>query len=89
MEETTTWRRKIQTEMALAGEAWKDVVYCTLSGEELDTKFDSGFGGSKGKPFTLWTKERVYFPVVYDGAEWASSVARNPDGKPTKHCGGE
>jgi hypothetical protein len=31
-----------------------------------------------GKPFLLWTNDRVYFLVIYDGKEWAGSVPRNP-----------
>ena len=57
--------------------------------EELLKEFDGGFGCSEGEPFTLWTTNRVYFPVVYDGAEWCASVSRNPDGKPTYHIGGQ
>ena len=51
-------------------------------------KFGNGFGAHEGIPFTMWTKKRVYFPVEYDGAEWVSSVSRNPDGEPTGHVGG-
>ena len=54
-----------------------------VRGETLDNI------GSEGKPFTIWTANTVYFPVVYDGAEWVGSVSRNPDGKPTDHQGGE
>lgn len=86
---TATWRKLITEQMALCGEGWSDVVSSTLSGDELNKEFDSGYGGSDGQPFTLWTEKRVYFPVVYDGAEWVGSVSRNPDGKPTGHMGGE
>jgi hypothetical protein len=75
--------------MQLHSETFDDVVSCTLTAEELCVKFDSGYGMSEGKPFTIWTANRVYFPAVYDGAEWAESVSRNPDGKPTSHIGGE
>ena len=70
-------------------DGWENVVKCTLTEAELDVPFDSGYGGSRGKPFTLWTKTRVYFPVVYDGAEWVSSVPRDPCDAPTLHVGGE
>lgn len=83
----TSWRQLIVAEMRLRDETWREVKSCTLTEEELDEKFDAGFGLPEGKPFTLWTENRVYFPVEYDGAERAASVARNPDGKATEHVG--
>jgi len=85
----TTWRKEISAALKSAGEKWTDVESNTLSEAELDVVFDGGYGGSEGKAFTMWTHNRVYFPVVYDGAEWVESVSRNPDGKPTRHKGGE
>jgi hypothetical protein len=85
----TNWRTMIGANMAEHGESPDDIVSCTLTDTELDETFDNGFGGSEGKPFTLWTKKRVYFPVVYDGAEWVASVSRRPNGKATPHVGGE
>lgn len=83
-----SWRLLIATELKNQGETWNDVVLCTLLDDELDETFDSGFGAPEGKPFTLWTQKRVYFPVCYDGAEWVSSVSRVPDYVATKHVGG-
>lgn len=85
----TSWRDLIGKELTQNGESWDDVDSNTLSESEMDTKFNDGWGGSEGKPFTLWTHRRVYFPVVYDGAEWVGSVSRNPDGVPTEHQGGQ
>lgn len=85
----TTWKDQILEEMSMVGETFQDVVSCTLTDEDLLKEFDDGYGGSQGLAFTLWTADRVYFPAVYDGAEWACSVSRNPDGKPTRHVGGE
>jgi hypothetical protein len=84
----TTWKEQILDEMNVVGETFQDVVSCTLTDEELLKKFNRGFGSKEGLAFTLWTSNRVYFPVVYDGAEWVQSVSRNPDGKPTDHVGG-
>ena len=84
----TNWKELIQHEMKKQGETFEDLVECTLNDEELVVEFDNGYGGEEGKPFTLWTNNRVYFPVVYDGSEWVGSVSRNPDGKPTYHLGG-
>ena len=83
-----TWRGYIEDAMKDNGESWSDVVSCTLSGEGLDKPFDSGYGGTEGDPFTVWTARRVYFPACYDGAEWCASVSRNPDGMATEHIGG-
>lgn len=97
----TSWREEITRAMKKHNETFDDVevvVLATkeydeeptlLSADELDRKFDPDFGGSNGSSFTLWTRNRVYFPVVYDGSEWASSVPRNPCTEATKHVGGE
>ncbi len=84
----STWRQLIEEEMRRHGETFEDVVSCTLSEEELDEKFNDGFGTEEGVPFSLWTHKRVYFPVVYDGSEWTTSVSRHPDERPQGHVGG-
>ena len=84
-----TWRKEITALMRVYEETWGDIVSCTLTDLELDEKFDDGYGGSEGAPFTVWTHGRVYFPAVYDGSEWVASVSRNPDGIATSHVGGE
>jgi hypothetical protein len=86
--EVSTWRKEIQEALEENGEGWGDIESITLNEYELDIVFDSGYGGTEGKPFTVWTKNRVYFPAVYDGAEWVAFVSRNPDDKPTEHVGG-
>lgn len=55
----------------------------------LDVAFDSDYGSSAGPAVLIWTEERVYFPVVYDGAEWLESVPRNPVPHPKGHVGGQ
>lgn len=83
------WRTLITEAMQECKENWPDVVACTLTDQELDKPFSDDYGGTEGKSFTLWTVHRVYFPVVYDGAEWCASVSRNPDRTPTCHVGGQ
>jgi hypothetical protein len=51
-------------------------------------QFDYGFGGTEGSPFTAWTEERVYFPIMYDGSEWVGSAPRSPNGEALEHQGG-
>lgn len=67
------------------GETWANVVACTLYDEILDVEFEDGFGSPEGKPFTLWTEQRVYFPVEYDGAESVASAPRNPCDEVMEH----
>ena len=89
--QASTWRELITSALEEKDETWKDVEYCTLTEEQLDKEFDSGYGCSLGTPFTMWTKNRVYFPAVYDENEWVASVPRNPNGsdsEETCHVGG-
>lgn len=92
-----TWAEMIAAELARRGETMADIECSTLSAEDMAVEFDNGFGCVEGKPFTVWTKRFVLFPVVYDGSESVGSVARHPvslsdsdDGRPapTKHIGG-
>jgi hypothetical protein len=84
----TTWRALITQALAEHGESWADVEACTLTDAALDRPFNAGFGHPEGEPFTLWTTHRVYFPGVWDGAEWVDSVPRHPNGEATEHVGG-
>ena len=62
--------------------------YISLN-ELLRREFDAGFGCIDGYNFILYTKDWVYFPCCYDGAEWIDRVPRHPnkDYIP-KHFGG-
>lgn len=83
-----SWRELIVHEANRNGDNL-DSLLCTLSDTELDVKFDDGYGASEGKPFSAWTHSFVYFPVVYDGAEWVGSAPRNPCDVATEHQGGQ
>ena len=85
----TCWKDLISEAMEEKKESWKDVVQCTLSKEDLLAEFDDSYGATEGRPFTLWTKERVYFPAVYDGEERVASAPRNPCDEATRPVGGE
>lgn len=85
----TTWRRALERCMHRHGEQLSDIVSNTMTAAEMDTEFNDDYGGSEGCPFTVWTQYRVYFPAVYDGAEWVTSVPRSPNGERTEHVGGE
>ena len=83
-----TWRELIVHELWNQSERWNDVIQCTLTEDELDVEFSEGYGAEEGKPFTLWTTKRVYFPIVYDGSEWVGSAPRNPCDEAMRHQGG-
>ena len=85
--ELSTWKEMIQDEMDDNNDSFDNLAHSTLTEAEMREKFDCGFGGSEGQPFTVWTKNFVYFPVVYDGAEWVGSVPRNPCNVKTEHQG--
>ena len=87
-EKMENWKTMLDEALKENGESWDDVEANTMTEEEMAKGFDAGYGGTEGCPFTIWTKNTVYFPVCYDGAEWVGSVARNPDGRPTNHQGG-
>lgn len=98
----TTWRELIEREMVKNGESWANVIseaigtrtiftgygqdWTDLPGD-LDDHFDNGFGGIEGCSFAVWTRKYVYFPCVYDGAEWCGSVSRYPNYTPIEHIG--
>jgi hypothetical protein len=82
------WKDEITGRMSLNKDSWENVESCTLSEERLAREFDADYGGTEGDEFTIWTTHYIYFPVCYDGAEWADSISRNPDGNATGHIGG-
>ena len=91
----TTWLESILEEMARvnkrepayaeAPESFGEVVAIAPPDLDLNREFDDGFGAAEGKPFTLWTRRRVYFPTEYDGAEEVLSVPRDPCDEVTVH----
>jgi hypothetical protein len=84
-----TWRELITKTMSRFDENFEDVVHSVSENDNwLDINFDNGYGLAEGQPFTLWTKNRVYFPVQYDGSEWVESVPRNPNQEVKSHIGG-
>lgn len=84
----TNWKKGITTEMKAHNDSWDNLKKSTLSDEELEINFDNSYGGTEGSEFTLWTKDRVYFPICYDGSEWVGSVPRKPSNEKTHHHGG-
>lgn len=83
-----TWRNLLEDAFKSRGEDFSKMV-STMTDEELDTRFDTGYGGHEGCAFTAWGDKYVYFPIVYDGAEWVGSAPRNPCDEASEHQGGE
>lgn len=84
----TNWYMHLQRAANKRGEKIEELVH-TMTDKELHEKFDDGFGSASGCAFTAWGKNWVYFPIVYDGAEWVGSAPRNPCGTKLKHQGGQ
>lgn len=82
------WRNMLKAEFEARGDDFAKMT-TTLTEEQLNRVFDTGFGGSEGAPFTAWGEEYVYFPVVYDGAEWVGSAPRFICDEATEHVGGQ
>jgi len=82
------WKKEIIEECERYNEDTSSLVY-TISDEELNKEFDSGYGMGEGCMFTAWSTNRVYFPVVYDGSEWVGSAPRNPCEESCRHVGGQ
>ena len=53
----------------------------------LSREFNSGYGGAEGQSFFAWSRDFVYFCVVYDGSEWISRIPRDPSKEKVKHIG--
>ena len=83
-----TWRKKIEDEMIIHNDNFENLEYnISERSNWLDIEFNDSYGSVEGFSFTLWTKDRVYFPVQYDGSEWCKSVPRNPCEEITGHIG--
>lgn len=86
--EKTNWKKLIQDALEDTGESYSELI-STLSQEELEEEFDSGYGKITSKPFTAWGKEFVYFPLEYDGSERVGYAPRNPGNITMRHQGGD
>jgi hypothetical protein len=83
----TSWSALI-TECMEKNKITEPLIHCTLTVGELYSQFDNGFGSTQGIPFTAWSENYVFFPVIYDGAEWVDYVPRNPCDFKKDHVGG-
>jgi len=89
MSNKDTWRVMISEHMSSCEKfEGQEIIANTLTEEELNREFYSGYGGEEGVRFTAWTQNYVLFPACYDGAEWVESVPRYPCEEKTFHVGG-
>lgn len=82
-----SWEEMLKEAFKDDGEDF-DKMICTLSKDALKKRFDTGYGGTEGEPFTAWGEKWVYFPICYDGAEWVGHAPRNPCDIAMGHQGG-
>lgn len=70
--------------------AGKDKIIAKAPDDETvwSAMFHDGYGSPEGAPILAWSKTRVYFPVMYDGAEWIDSAPRKPQTDGQGHVGG-
>lgn len=85
----TTWRKELTSAKEEAKDQTPIIALAPNDVTVWDQEFYPGYGRSYGAPVLAWTEARVYFPVVYDGAEWLESVPRNPVSNGRPHVGGE
>ena len=91
VERGDNWESIVKVCLADKVYPWDDVDFKKKHGDTpwYAVEFDSGYGGVEGIAFMLWTGSYVYFPIMYDGAEWVESVPRNPtDDVKLGHFGG-
>lgn len=84
---TDSWREMLADEMKQHDDKGPVVAYAPDE-TAFDILFNSDYGHDEGPPVLAWTETRVYFPVVYDGAEWMGSAPRNPTDNGQAHVGG-
>lgn len=73
MSELTTWRKALDHVRWIV-EDQTPIIAVAPDETVLDVQFDPGYDGSEGPAVLVWSEERVYFPAVYDGAEWMASA---------------
>ena len=81
---TPGMRALLKPELARQGETESDIVAATI--QRSTWAFPTV---DPGTAWTVWTARRVYFPVGYDGVEWAESVSRNPYEEAPEHHGSD
>lgn len=84
----TTWRKELEDARKQTGDESPIVAVAPHEGV-LDRAFHGGYGLAEGDEVAIWTESHVYFPIVYDGAEWLGAAPRNPTSEGLAHQGGQ
>jgi len=83
----TSWYAMLKEKMEGDGEVFEDKK-CTLTDTQLKVRFEDGYVGEEGAPFTAWGEDWVYFPICCDGWELVGHAPRNPCNLAMTHQGG-
>lgn len=76
----TTWKRLCLEEIERCGIA-KNIdgpLIFTVDRAFLDLEFETGYDDTCVMGWCAWTRNRVFFPVTYDGEVVVRSVPRHP-----------
>jgi len=84
---TFTWRHALTYRMEDDDDLGPVIAYAPDEAA-FDVPFDADYGRPEGPHVLAWTDTRVYFPVVYDGAESMGSAPRHPQPNGQAHIGG-
>ena len=83
-----TYKSLLEQAMFFQRETLDDISFSTLSKEMLKKEVETHLGAYEIQAFTVWSANRVYFPVTYDGAGWVESAPRNPCDEEIEPVGG-
>lgn len=83
----TTWRQQLEIARDDNGDTTPIIAYAPANSAIWDKEFDNGYGSPEGSNVLAWSETHVYFPVVYDGAEWIESAPRDPQEFGQPHVG--
>ena len=75
----TTWKELLKQEMKYYNDDMKNIVSVSPKNLNLDKNSES----EDENPFTIWTNDRVYFPMIYNDFGLIESVSRNPNDENT------
>ena len=75
----TTWREMFLEDMKVNGDSWDNVVFCTLSQEQLDA--DERRLAVPADEIVAWTAKYVYYGIDLDWTNDCSFQLRNPPKK--------
>ena len=85
MVEMMSWKEAIEIEMEVHADSWNNVESTVVRMVATLQHHSIHLLGYVWEAVCVWTRDRVYFPLTYNGMEAVGSVSRNPDQKPVVH----